>query len=387
MPKDFDRKLPKSGTVKAIYIFELEPKLYEIVGALHYPKSKKAIADGLGISPSTVNDAIEKSTCTPELLEQIWKALNAKGLRFSPPPHRATRDEKVWVEWRDPRATEHTPRKDREDTVEKFMGRFWQENPPQNAVSPPAPIVETESVASEARELTPTRATLPIKSVATPLIVADHGRHPPPAALPVSSAYADSDELCLHDLPVTVRSFNEVLGNVGLYLPAQRVYTGANGHISATVRCHAAELEGLKLAVTCCSLALERSPPNPRSHPPDRKIPVELTNAAGVTVTIQRTVAGRSPKVRVESSKGPIGEVELPAELWWLLEVNEGDELECEMHIFLRDCAVVITGAPIEDVAMEKIRKRFEERPLSADGSAILHTARVKLVAVPKPKG
>jgi hypothetical protein len=138
MPKDFQRRLPKSGTVKAIDVLELEKKFNEIAGALNYPKNKTAFADALKISRSTVNDAVERSACTPELLEQIWEGLKAQGFRFSPPPKLSGRS--GLDRWRSRRP--RIPR-DQRATLLKASWIGFGGKPPTGSVAPAlAPVTD-----------------------------------------------------------------------------------------------------------------------------------------------------------------------------------------------------------------------------------------------------
>ena len=123
-------------------------------------------------------------------------------------------------------------------------------------------------------------------------------------------------------------------------------------------------------------------------------------------MTIQRVRTSQRPTVEIKAASGAIGMVNLPDDIWPVLEAKVGDEFEAQLIVYLRDCAAISDGddaKPIGNEAMPDdgnsfirpgwdrlgkalplIQKRFEELRLS-DGEtdwALLHRHVVQLVPV-----
>jgi hypothetical protein len=216
---------------------------------------------------------------------------------------------------------------------------------------------------------------------------------------PVGEVYVTQlgTPLLLEDHEDVLLPVSKTLGNVSVQLPKQRIAVGADGHLSATVRCHAAKWAGLSVAVTSCLLTLIPSREIKRvPHLPPLK-ETRIMNGRGDTIIVER-VDRYTIRLSVAESPGKkpgsIGEVELPGELWALLDARAGDVFDCEMRVLLRDVSAEpephdtgiarASGDPLDDMAMSQLQKRFEEvQRVSTDDdgntSALLHRPQVGL--------
>lgn len=197
------------------------------------------------------------------------------------------------------------------------------------------------------------------------------------AGTPHTAAAPVGAPLALEDRDDTEKPVSRTLGNVSIVevFQSKNFVVGADGYLSAFVRCHAAKWGGLAVAATSVTLTLvpKRRPKRSINPPPLKdvvlfnghrdRIIVERLDRYTVRV---RAVADPDKKVR------PIGEIDLPGALWVILDMQVGDEFECEMCVLLRDVnaerqpdepdpLIAPRGDPLDDTMMLKLEKRFEE--------------------------
>jgi hypothetical protein len=198
----------------------------------------------------------------------------------------------------------------------------------------------------------------------------------------------------------------ESLGSIEVCATAQFT-EGADGSLSGTVVCRLANLEDVRIAVRFCKVRLLRTPEFQGAHRGERPKPIEpVQNDHKVEVTIQRVGTSQRPTVEIKAASCAIGMVNLPDDLWPVLEAKEGDQFEAQLIVYLRDCTLISDCDDAKPIgsevmpddgnsfirpgwdrlgkALPLIKKRFEELRLS-DGEtdwALLHRYVVQLAPV-----
>lgn len=198
----------------------------------------------------------------------------------------------------------------------------------------------------------------------------------------------------------------ESLGSIEVW-PTAQFTEGEDGTLSGIVICRPANLGDVRIAVRFCKVRLLRTPESNAAHSGERPKAIEpVRNDHKVEVTIQRVGTSQRPTVEIKAASGAIGMVNLPDDIWAVLEAKEGDQFEAQLIVYLRDCTLVSDGDDAKPVnshelpddgnsfirpgwdrlgkALPLIQKRFEELRLS-DGEtdwALLHRYVVQLAPV-----
>jgi len=198
----------------------------------------------------------------------------------------------------------------------------------------------------------------------------------------------------------------ESLGSIEVCATDQFI-EGEDGTLSGTVICRPANLGDVRIAVRFCKVRLLRKPEYNATQTGERPKPIEpVQNDKKVGVTIQRVGTSQRTTVELKVASGEIGMVNLPDDIWPVLEAKEGDQFEAQLIVYLRDCALVSDGDDAKPIgsqelpddgnsfirpgwdrlgkALPLIQKRFEELKLS-DGEtdwALLHRYVVQLAPV-----
>jgi hypothetical protein len=325
-----------------MFVFQLGLKFGVIAEFLREGSKPGALAEALGITERKITDAAapDVSALSPDFEQELVAKLKAREIVFDP----------IWPQWVDPSATKATPIDQRKDTADAFKKRFADENP----------------------------RTL----------------EPPPTGTP----------LTLDDRDDTKPPVSRTLGNVSIVERSQgaNFVVGKDGFLSAIVRCHEAKWGGLAVAATSVTLTfVPKRPPKRSANPPPLK-DIVLFNGRGDRIIVER-LDRYAVRVRTVAEPGkkarPIGEIDLPGALWAILDMQIGDEFECEMCVLLRDVTaepepddtnalITPTGDPVDNTMMLKLEKRFEQSQRIGpdhDGNrvALLHKPCVALAAAP----
>jgi hypothetical protein len=311
---NYENKGPAPRGGNSLPVFQLGLKFGVIAECLRVGTKPGALAAALDITERKITDAAapDTSALSPDFELELVEKLKARGIAFDP----------KWPQWSDLGASKATPIDQRRDTVDAFRKRLSDANPP----------IE-----------------------------------PPPTGTP----------LTLEDRVDTKPPVSRTLGNVSIVELSQgaNFVVGADGFLSAIVRCHEAKWGGLAVAATSVTLTLIPKRPSKRSANPAPLKDIVLFNGHGDRIIVERldryvvrvrTVAEAGKKAR------PIGEIELPGALWAILDMQVGDEFECEMWVLLRDVSaepepddtnalITPSGDPVDNTMMLKLEKRFEQ--------------------------
>lgn len=339
---NFENRGPTPRGGNSLPVFQLGLKFGVIAEFLRIGTKPGALAVALDITERKITDAAapDTSALSPEFEQELVDKLMARGVVLDP----------RWPQWSDPGASKTTLIDQRQDTVDAFRKRLADENP-------------------------------------RPL-------RPPPTGT----------SLTLEDRHDTKPPVSRTLGNVSIveFYQGAGFVVEADGFLSAIVRCHEAKWGGLAVAATSVTLTLiPKRPPKRSANPPPLR-DIELFNGRGDRVIVERLdrYAVRVRAVTEPAKKArPIGEIDLPGALWAILDMQIGDEFECEMCVLLRDvnaepepddANALITpgGDPVDNTMMLKLQKRFEESQRIGpdhDGNrvALLHKPCVALAAAP----
>lgn len=254
-PRNYENKGPDPRGGNSLPVFQLGHKLGVIAEFLRAGVKPGSLADELDITHRKITDAVAPATSalSPEFERELVKKLKECGVTLDP----------KWPQWSDPAATKTTPIEQRRDTVDAFRKRFADENP-----RPPGPPL-----------------------TGTPLTLEDRDDAKPP--------------------------ISRTLGNVGIVESSQgaRFVVGADGFLSAIVRCHEAKWGGLAVAATSVTLTLIPKRPSKRSANPPPLRDIVLFNGHGDRIVVER-LDRYAVRVRAVAEPGkkarPIGEIDLP---------------------------------------------------------------------------